>query len=85
MFRFKKLLKIICIRTLKIDILTLFLSLTILTFVCSVTFTYFKNYSAILNHSKAAMDRSVAIIVERINNIQGDSEQILQNTSGVLL
>lgn len=85
MLCFKKLLKTIRIRTLRIDILSLFLSLTILTFICSITFTYFKNYSAILKHSKMAMNRSVALVVERINNIQGDSEQILQNTSGILI
>lgn len=73
------------LRTLKIDILTLFISLTILTFVVVICYSYLRNYHAILNFSKGTMERNSAIIIERIKNTEGDAEQILHNTSGLLL
>src|SRR5690349_3747882 len=85
MARLKNLFQRLWLRTLKIDILTLFISLTIFTFACVICYSYYENFHALLKYSKGMMQRNASIITERISNIQGDSEQVLQNTSGLLI
>lgn len=73
------------IRTLKIDILTLFISLTIITFACVICYSFIKNYSAILNYSKSVMERNSTAIITRIQNLQNESIQVLEDTSGLFI
>lgn len=78
---FKKLIYGLWVRTLKIDILTLFISLTLITFIFVICYSFVKNYNAILQYSKGRMERNSAVIIERIDNIEEDSAQILQTSS----
>jgi adenylate cyclase len=73
------------IRTLKIDILTLFISLTIITFACVILYSYFKNYNAILRYSRGMMERNSLALIERVTHIQNEAEQVLNNTAGLFL
>ena len=79
----KKIVYGLRVRTLKIDILTLFMSLTFITFIFVMGYSFIKNYKAILEYSKGRMERNSALIIERVNNLEEDAEQILQ-TSAVM-
>ncbi len=75
----------IWLRTLKIDILTLFVSLTVITFVYVITYSYFRNYQAILNYSKGTMQRNASVIISRVGNIEIETDEILQSTAGLFV
>lgn len=78
-FRFLRL------RTLKIDILTLFISLTVFTFACVIAYTYWKSSEAIMRYSKGTMARNSNNIIDRITHIKDNSELVLENTSGLFI
>jgi hypothetical protein len=73
------------IRTLKIDILTLFISLTIFTFTCVISYSYLKNSHAIMRYSKGAMARNSLSIIEHVTHIKDNAELVLENTSGLFI
>ena len=85
MARFRRYFKYLWIRPLKVDILTLFISLTILAFICVISFSYFKNYYAILKYSRGMMERNSTAIIDDINDTQVETEQILNDTQGIFL
>jgi adenylate cyclase len=85
MLRCKQFLNRLWLRTLKIDILTLFISLTIITFTFVICYSYFKNYHAILKYSKGTMERNSLALIERVTHIQDEAEQMLHSTAGLLI
>ncbi|MBS0350463.1 MAG: hypothetical protein JSR33_04600 [Proteobacteria bacterium] len=82
---FQRWLYRIRIRTLKIDILTLFASLTILTVTLIMCYSYFKNYHAILKYSKGMMERNSTAIIQRITSLQKNTELIIETSSALAL
>lgn len=80
---FRKWLSWSWVRTLKIDILTLFISLTLITFICVMCYSFIRNYDAILKYSKGTMERNASIVVERVNNIEEDATQILETSEAI--
>lgn len=85
MFRFRQVFTGLWIRTLKIDILTLFISLIVAAFTCEIVYSYFRNYSAILTYSKGTMTRNSTRVMERVITLQSETEQMLEDTSGLFL
>ncbi len=81
----KRFLHKIWIRTLKIDILTLFTTLTVITFSFVICYSYFKNYHAILDYSKGMMERNSTSIIQRVSNIQKETELVLNAASGLTI
>ncbi len=81
----KRFLKYIWIRTLKIDILTLFISLITIAFICVITYSYIKNYYGILSFSKTIMKINSNAIIEDIRDIQKDTQEVLEASEGVFL
>ncbi len=73
------------VRTLKIDILTLFTSLTIFTFTIIICYSYFRNYYAILNFSKGVMERNSTAIRQRVTDLQQDTELAIEASSALAL
>lgn len=85
MSRVKSLFRRLIIRTLKIDIVTLFTTLTIISFAFVIVYSYFVNYKAILDYSKGTMERNSIAIIDRINNIEERAIEVLENTSGLFI
>lgn len=83
--RLKQRLDWFLVRTLKVDILTLFITLIIFTFTCVMLYSYFGNYSAIMEYSKGTMQRNSAVIIERISNLEREATEILKDTSGLFI
>lgn len=69
-------------RTLRVNILTLFLTLIIVAFAFVMTFTYEKNYKAIIQFSKIFSEKVDDMIVERFTDIALGAEQITQIAAG---
>lgn len=72
-------------RKLRVDILTIFLSLFAISFIFVITFTYLKNSKSILEFSKGEVQRASAVIVERVASLVQDVELIPEITSGLIL
>ncbi len=85
MFRFKRFLTLTWIRTLKIDILTLFISLITIAFILVITFSYVRNYYAILKYSKNMMKQNSTAIVDDIHDIQDQTVEILNDSEGLFI
>lgn len=81
----QKLIHRFSVRTLRVDILTLFLSLTVIAFALVITYSYVRNYSGILEYSKKTMQRVSATVIERMRNISLEVESTLNDSSGALL
>lgn len=69
-------------RTLRISILTIFLSLISISFVLVMTFTYVKNYLAILNFSKSVASRVSSIVLEKFKDFAEDSDRVTKVATG---
>lgn len=85
MARLKRLLHHIWIRSLKIDILTLFISLTTIAFIAVITYSYVRNYYAILNYSKGTMQRNSTAIIGDINDIQQSARETINGSQGLFI
>src|ERR1700722_10116214 len=72
----KQFLKRFIIRTLRVDILTVFLSLFCLGFICVISFSFYKNYHSILKLSIGTVERVSSIIFERLIALIIDAEQV---------
>jgi adenylate cyclase len=70
-------------RTLRVNILTLFLTLTIVSFAVVITFTYSRNYKQILISAKDVAERVNKLIVEKFTRIALGSERMTEITSGI--
>lgn len=81
----EKILKRFSLHTLKIDILTIFLTLIVASFSCVIIYSYYKNYNSISDFAKGVMERNSNNIVERIRNLAIEAEKTLQDTSAVFL
>lgn len=71
-------------RKLRVDILTIFLTLFAVSFVFVITFTYFKNSKSILEFSKGEVARVSEVIVERISSLSQQVELIPEFSSGLV-
>ncbi|MBS0650818.1 MAG: hypothetical protein JSR93_06630 [Verrucomicrobia bacterium] len=69
-------------RTLKIDILTFFLSLICISFLIVISSTRSKNYKTILEFSKYVADQSAAIVSQRFQDIALASERAAEIAAG---
>lgn len=69
-------------RTLRVSIITFFLSLTIVAFAAVISFTYSKDYKQILLSSKQIAEELNALILEKFSNIALGSERITEITAG---
>ncbi len=85
MSRLKSLFRRLIIRTLKIDIVTLFTTLNIITFTVIIIYSYLINYRAILVDSKGMMERNSTSIISRIKNIEDRALEVLEDTSGLFI
>src|SRR3989338_7420596 len=74
MSRWKQLLGRLTYRTLKVDILALFLSLLTISFILVISFTYVQNSHAILQLSKRTVERVSSSITEKIKSFAKDIE-----------
>ena len=68
--------------SLRVSILALFLSLTIVAFAAVITFTYSKDYAQILLSSKQIAEKVNAVILEKFTDIAVGSERITEMTAG---
>ncbi|MBS0352229.1 MAG: hypothetical protein JSR33_13795 [Proteobacteria bacterium] len=73
------------IRTLRIDILTLFISLITIAFILVISYSYYQNYQAILNYSRGTMERNSTAIMGDINDLQKRAIGILQDSVGLFI
>lgn len=71
-------------RKLRVDILTLFLSLFAISFALVISFAYLKNKKSILQFSKGEMERVSAVIVERISGLVSNVQFLPEVTSGIV-
>ncbi len=85
MVHLRRLLRHIWIRPLKVDILTLFISLITIAFVFVINYSYFKNYYAILRYSKGMMQRNSLAIIDDINDIQKSAREILNDSKALFI
>ncbi|MBX3719518.1 MAG: hypothetical protein KF898_07710 [Parachlamydiales bacterium] len=69
-------------RTLKIDILTFFLSLICISFLAVITSTRSKNYKTILEFSKEVAEQSSAIVSQKFQDIALASERVAKIAAG---
>jgi adenylate cyclase len=60
-------------RTLRVDILTLFLSLFIISFTFMIAFTYFKEKKAIESFSLGTIQRASSTVLERMKELMADA------------
>lgn len=82
---FQKLRQKFSVRTLRVDIMTLFLSLIIVAFACVILYSYWRSYLGIQEYSKKTMERVSATIIERMKNVGMEVESTLTDSSGLLL
>lgn len=82
---FRKINQKISVRTLRTDILTIFLTLTVVTFCCVILYSYYRNYTSIEDYSKKTMRRVSATIIEKFRNIGNEVESSLNDSAGILL
>lgn len=82
---FKKILKWFTLHTLKIDILTIFLTLIVVSFSCVIIYSYYKNYNSISDFAKGVMERNSDNIVGKIGNLAIQTEKTLQDASALFL
>lgn len=71
-------------RKLRFDILTVFLSLFALSFAFVIIFTYQKTSKSILAFSQGEIERTSAVIVEKINELVQDAQYFPEITQGFL-
>lgn len=69
-------------RTLKVNILTFFLTLLCLSFLCVIGFIHSRNYKTILGFSKGVAEQSSAIILSKFQSIANSSERITKSSAG---
>lgn len=69
-------------RTLRVSIITLFLSLTIIAFSAVITFTYAKDYKQIVITTKQVAEKLNDVILEKFSDIAQGSERITEVTAG---
>jgi len=80
-----KIIKRMSSRTLKIDILTVFLSIIIISFSLVIFYSYYKNYNSVMIFSRGVMERNSHVILDRINILAIKIEDTLQDTSALFL
>lgn len=68
--------------TLKVNILSLFLSLIAVAFLCVISFTYAKDSKAILEFAKGIARRRASIVLAKSKTIAEDSERITEISAG---
>lgn len=68
--------------TFKVTVLTLFLSLFSVAFICILSFTYSRDYKMVMQYSKNAAEQLVAVILEKFKEIALNSERVATVTSG---
>lgn len=71
--------------TLRVSILTLFLSLFSISFTFVILFGYFKNYNAIMNFSLGTVERSSGLVLEKVKDFVSDSIKVPQVTEAFLV
>lgn len=71
-------------RTLRVDIVALFLSLICVAFAVSISFTYVKNSETILNFSKWAVKRVAAVVIQKLESVKQVSEMIPSVIAGTI-
>lgn len=72
------------IRTLKVDILTLFLTLNIISTLCIISITYIENYTAINAFAAEAAARVGIVTNARIEQLGHDAADVLDSSSSVI-
>ncbi len=69
-------------RTLKVNILTFFLTLICISFFCVISFTYSRNYKTILQFSKGVAEQCSAIVVTKFQSIAVGAERVTKTSGG---
>lgn len=70
-------------RKLRVDILTLFLSLTIVSFALVISFGYITNYQSILEFSKGTIIRASDRVLDRIEFLGFDTQETVDDFSAL--
>lgn len=70
------------IRTLRVNILTLFLSLIVSAFFIIFSFTYIRDYDSIMAFSKGVAKRSISIVLAKFQAIALSSERVTRVSAG---
>ncbi|MBS0603947.1 MAG: hypothetical protein JSS60_02800 [Verrucomicrobia bacterium] len=71
-------------RTFKTNILTVFLSLLTISFICVISFTYPKRQQSILDFSRGVAERTIDLVVVRFDAIIHASERVAKASAGFL-
>ncbi len=66
----------------KVTVLTLFLSLFGVSYICLISFVYSRDYKMVMQYSKNAAEQLVAVILEKFTEIALNSERVATVTSG---
>jgi adenylate cyclase len=69
-------------RTLKVKIITLFLSLISIAFLCVISFTYSVDYKTIMQFSKGTAEGSVGVVLAKFNSIALATERETEIAAG---
>ena len=72
-------------RTLRVDILTIFLALISSSFLLIIGYTYARNLTAILQSSNEDIERASTLIVERVIELVKTSENLADEASSLIL
>ncbi len=65
-------------RTLKVSILSLFLTIFCFAFISIISFTYFKDYKSIMQFSKEVAEQSIAILLAKFKVIAMATERVVK-------
>lgn len=76
--------KILSNRALQVDIVTIFLILVAVTSFCIISYTYSRNYASIMNLSRSTIQRTSALVTEKINCLIHDFEQVPGAATGLI-
>ncbi|MCX6991192.1 MAG: cache domain-containing protein [Chlamydiae bacterium] len=76
--------KLLSNRALQVDIVTIFLVLVSATSLCIISYTYSKNYQSIMDLSLSTIQRTSALVTEKIDCLIHDFEQVPGAASGLI-
>jgi adenylate cyclase len=68
--------------TFKVTILTLFLSLISVSFLCVLSFTYSRDYKIVIQYSRKAAEELTNVILEKFTEIAANSDRVATVTAG---
>lgn len=81
----KKIIKRLTLRIFRVDILTIFLTLIIVSFSSVMIYSYYRNHLVITEFSKTVMERNSDHIIDQIKNLAEQTEGTLNNVSVLFL